>query len=156
MIRARHVTPGQTAARADRLRALVIALQERQLMRDEIGELLQVGPSGVRKYVKDLGDKIEIARHVDGNEKFIGFPVYRLAMTPDQTQSYLATLAAAPAARQVKPANTALRLAARDPSRHFHLMLDDVYFAPRLHRKPVARDPLVAAFFGSSRMEARP
>lgn len=149
MIRARHVTHGQTAARVERLRRLIVTLQVRQLMRDEIGQILQVGPSGVRKYVKDLGDKIAIARYVDGTATYRGDPVYCLTMTQGQTQAYLASLAAAPTARPAAASKSAFSLASQDPSRHIHIMEDDAHFAVRLNRSPATRDPLVAAFFGA-------
>ncbi|MEH6434321.1 ArsR family transcriptional regulator [Massilia sp. DD77] len=155
MIRARHVTHGQTAARVERLRLLITTLQVRQLMRDEIGEILQVGPSGVRKYLKDLGSMIAIARYVDGTPTYRGDPVYCLAMTSEQIHAYLANLDAAPAARPGSQSMSALSRAALDPSRHFHIMKDDTHYAIRLSRAPIVRDPLVAALFGPRSVEVR-
>lgn len=142
------ITHRKTAQRTERLLALVAALQTSHMMREDIGELLQVGPSGVRKYIKDLGAAIEVDRYVDGTGKFIGFPVYRLAMTPEQAQAYLTGLAAAPEARRTRASASALSIAAKDPSRHFHILADDTHYAVRVSRSPVARDPLVAALFG--------
>lgn len=150
-----HATHRQTAARIDRLLILVAALQARHLMREDIGGILQVGPSGVRKYIKDLGAAIEIDRYVDGNNRFIGFPVYRLAMTAEEAQAYLAGLASSPTKLPCRPSASALSIAAKDPSRHFHILADDTHYAIRLNRTPATRDPLVAAFFGAGRMEAR-
>lgn len=144
----RRVTHRQTALRTERLLLLVAALQTRQLMREDIGEILQVSPSGVRKYIKDLGAAIEVDHYVDGTAKFIGFPVYRLAMTQEEARAYLASLAAAPAARPVRASASALSVASQDPTRRFHILADDAHYAVRVNRSPVARDPLVAAFFG--------
>jgi len=144
-----------TAMRTERLLALIAAFQTRHLMREDIGEILKVGPSGVRKYIKDLGAAIEIERYVDGTAKFIGFPVFRLAMTAEEAQAYVAGLSAAPTALPVRASASALSMAAKDPSRHFHILADDTHYAVRLSRTPAMRDPLVAAFFGAGRMEAR-
>ncbi|MBD8531534.1 MULTISPECIES: hypothetical protein [unclassified Massilia] len=153
MTRARNITPRQTAARAERLRTLVTALLAGDLERSEIGEVLQLGPSGVRKYLAELGAKIEIARRVDATEKFEGFPVYRLAITVDEARAYLASLAGDLPSRPAKQSMSALMVAARDPRRHFHILEDDVHYMVRLSRTPPMRDPLVAAFFGAGRHE---
>lgn len=151
-----HQLPhGQTVSRAERLHLLVTTLQSSELMREDIGSLLKVGPSAVRKYVQDLDGVIEIARFVDGTSTFLGYPVYRLAMTLEQAEEYLASLATAPVARRSKPSMSALSVAARDPSRHFHILADDTHYAIRVSRSPVARDPLVAALFGPRAVEMR-
>jgi len=148
MTRARYVTPGQTAERIEKMRRLVAALLVRSLRRDEIGDLLAMGPSGVRKYVKELGDRVSIVRTQDG-------PVYFIAMTPAQAQAYLAQLAAMPVSRPTGVPKRAQDVAAGDPARHIHIMRHDVHYSVRLHSAPVARDPLVAALFGARAPEAR-
>lgn len=154
MTRACHVTHGHTATRIERIRTLIVTLQARHLMPDEIGEILELGPSGVRKYVKDLGDKLAVARYVDPSPRSVGQPLYRLAMTPEATTEYLASLAAAPVAR-ARASISALGVAQRDPSRRFHILEDDTHYSVRVSRTPAARDPLVAAFFGAKTLEAR-
>lgn len=149
MTRASHVTPGQTVARMENLRRLAAELAVRSMRRDEIGDFLQMGPSGVRKYLADLADRVSTVQTADGQ-------VFFLAMTPEHLQSYLNQLAAAPVVRERRPARTSLALAARDPARHIHVMQDDVHYSVRLHSAPVARDPLVAAFFGARGAEVRP
>ena len=145
-----------TALRTERLLALVAAFQTRHLMREDIGEILKVGPSGVRKYIKDLGAAIEIECYVDGTDKFIGFPVYSLAISAEEAQAYVASLSAAPTALPVRASASALSMAAKDPSRHFHILADDTHYAVRVSRTPAMRDPLVAAFFGQrSAIEVR-
>jgi len=147
MTRASYVTPGQTAARLDNLRRLVGELLVRSMRRDEIGDLLQMGPSGVRKYIVDLGNRVSVVKTGDG-------PVYFLAMTPEQAQAFLLQLAATrvsrPVGRPKKVADGALVV----PGRLIHLMKDDAHYAVRLHSAPAARDPLVAAFFGPRAAEA--
>lgn len=145
-----------TAMRTERLLALIAAFQTRHLMREDIGEILKVGPSGVRKYIKDLGAAIEIERYVDGTAKFIGFPVFRLAMTAEEAKAYVAGLASDQTVLPGRPSASALNIAAKDPSRHFHILADDTHYAVRLSRTPAMRDPLVAAFFGTrAPMEVR-
>lgn len=155
MTRSRHIVPRQTVQRVERLRNLINALIAGDLVRDEIGEILQVGPSGVRKYLADLSDKVEISGYVDGTPTFIGFPRYRLAITAEEAQAYLASLDANAVPRAVVEPMSAKRIAARDPSRHFHILEDDAPFSIRISRSPVMRDVLVTAFFGAGRHEVR-
>lgn len=54
MTRACHVTPGRTAERVEKIRRLLTALQAGQPEHDEVGAVLGMGPSGVRKYLFDL------------------------------------------------------------------------------------------------------
>lgn len=156
MTRARNVIPRQTSARIEKLRNLVNALMAGDLERDEIGQVAQVGPSGIRKYLTELGDKVEVARYVDPAPGFLGFPVYRLAITPAAARAYLASLdTAAPVPRPRKESTSAVAIAARNPTRHFHILADDAHYMVRVDRAPVRRDPLVAAFFGAGRHEVR-
>lgn len=148
MTRASYVTPGQTAARIENLRRLVVELLVRSMRREEVGDFLEMGPSGVRKYIKELGDRVSIVRTPDG-------PVYFIAMTLEQAQSYLKQLAAVPVSR---PTGRPKAIAERtlDSSRRIHIMKDDSHYSVRLHSAPAARDPLVAAFFGQRAVEVRP
>jgi hypothetical protein len=154
MTRARYVTPRQTTARIENLRNLVSALINGELERDEIGQVLQVGPSGIRKYLAELGDKLEVSRYTDPAPGFKGFPVYRLSISPDAAREYLDSLAAAES-RPRNESTSAIAIAARNPARHFHIMRDDTHFSVRICRTPPMRDPMVAAFFGAGRHEVR-
>lgn len=149
MTRASYVLPGQTAARLDNLRRLVTELSVRSMRRDEIANLLQMGPSGVRKYIADLGDRVSIVQTAEG-------PVYFLALTSAQMQAYLAQLDATPISRPTGIPKRASASATLGAGRHVHLMADDEHFSARLHTAPAARDPLVAAFFGQRAVEVRP
>ncbi len=157
MTRAHHVTHGQTIQRMERLRTLVTALLAGDLVRGELADILQVGPSGVRKYVNDLcaAGVIELARYVDGTATFLGHPVYTLAITAEEAKEYLATLSADAPVRVGRPSKSALSIAVRDPGRHIHIMQDDAPFSIRVSGAPVARDWLVAAFFGAGQHEVR-
>jgi len=156
MTRASYVTPGQTTARLERMRILVSTLMVRALRRDEIADMLELSPSGVRKYVAELGARIMIARFEDETPLSRGTPVYCLAISIEQAQAYLQQLGGMPRARAAKGQRSAMGAAANDPSRHIHVMVDDAHYAVRLHTAPPARDPLVAAFFGQRAAEARP
>jgi len=153
MTRARHVTHRKTAARVEKLRILINALLASQMERDAIGEMLQVGPSGVRKYVAELGAMV--ARQVDVTAALESVTVYRLTITEAEAQAYLDGLTSNTCARAVVEPKSSLLAAARDPSRHFHIMRDDAHFSVRVSRTPPMRDPMVAAFFGASRHEVR-
>lgn len=141
MTNSRYVTPGRTIARIERLRTLVTALLAGDMNRDEIGELLEIGPSGVRKYLADLCQMVKV----------IGLPgeqIVHLVASDAETRTYLATLKVDLLARSKKPSKSAKSVAELDPRRHIHVMEDDVQYHVRLHRGPVARDPMVAALFG--------
>lgn len=153
MTRAHHVTHGRTVERLDKIRKLIAALQLRQLMREDIAELLQMGPSGVRKYIADLKGVIEIARHVDPTSRSVGEPVYRLAITADAATAYLASLATQAIARPVKEPKS--ELAVPGPGRHFHILADDTHYAIRVSRAIPTHDPLHALFFRTSAAEVR-
>ncbi|QJD98623.1 ArsR family transcriptional regulator [Massilia forsythiae] len=150
MTRAAHVTHGNTAARLEKIRKLVTALQAGEMMREDIASLLKVGPSGVRGYINDLrgAGVMGIARYVDGTAYALGRAVYCILMDAEQAAAYLAGLAALPVAR-AGGGRSGLEVAARDPSRHFHILRDDEPYSVRVSRKPTARDPLVAALFGA-------
>lgn len=156
MTRARNITPRHTAARVERLRNLITALLAGDVVREEMGDILQVGPSGVRKYLADLAGVVEVVRHVDATATCPGSPVYGLAIAPEAAQAYLVSLAANPCARAAKPSErSALSIATRDPARRFHILADDTHYAIRVSRTPIMRDPLVTAFFGAGRHEVR-
>lgn len=140
MTRIRHVIPSQTIQRLERLQALVQALQAGQLRRDEIGAILRIGPSGVRKYLIDLGDKVELSC-------VAGEQVCRWVACETETAAYLADLAEKASARAGRPPRSALTVALLDPSRHFHIMGDDEAFLPKVQRGIPAHHPLMAAFF---------
>ncbi|WP_314439426.1 mechanosensitive ion channel family protein [Massilia timonae] len=149
MTRASYVTPGQTAARIENLRRLVAELLVRSMRRDEVGDLLEMGPSGVRKYIKELGDRVTTVRTPDG-------PVYFIAMTLEHAQAYLAQLAAAPVSRPTGRPKLVTAEALAVQGRHIHLLMDDSHYSVRMHSAPAARDPLVAAFFGPRAVGVRP
>ncbi len=140
MSRSRYVTPSRTAERIERVRKLILALQVGELSRDEIGGLLAIGPSGVRKYMDDLRGIVESV-HVHGQL------ICRLTSDTVKVAAYLASLDEKASACPIKPRACALTIAARDPSRHFHVMVDDAEFPVRLMRKIPAPDPVLARFF---------
>ena len=140
MSRSRYVTPSRTAERIERVRKLILALQVSELSRDEIGGLLSIGSSGVRKYMVDLGGIVESV-HVDGQL------ICRLTSDAAKVANFLAILDAQVPPRPIKPRACALAIAAKDPARHFHIMEDDVEFPVRVSRKIPAPDPVLARFF---------
>lgn len=148
MTRAHHVTHSYTEARAANIRKLITALMAGQLARDEIGALLRVGPSGVRKYLADLKGKVD-KLYIDGEQ------VCRLAMRPDEAQAYLDALMSHVPARPVSVVSSEISMPG--PGRRFHILADDSHYAIRVSRAPVARDWSVTALFGAgpARVEVR-
>jgi hypothetical protein len=140
MSRSRYVTPSRTVERIERVRTLITALQVSELSRDEVGGLLAIGPSGVRKYMVDLHGLVEsvyVAGHL----------VCRLTSDAAKVDAYLARLDEQAASRPAKPRKCELTIAAQDPARHFHIMEDDVEFKVRVSKAIPAHHPLMAAFF---------
>ena len=148
MTRAHHVTHSSTAVRIDRLRTLITALQIKSLTRGEMAGVLQMGPSGVRKYLGDLAGKYEWAPG-DGKE------VCRLTINEAEARVFLASLAATATARPARPAKTALSIAAQDPARHFHIMQDDETFTIKPLRGIPAQWSVLETFFGRTQLETR-
>ena len=153
MTQVHHVPHSHTIARAERLRTLITSLLDGNLDRDQIGNVLQVGPSGVRKYLIELGSMLQIVGRIDGTATTLGIPVYGLAITPEAAREYLASLAANPPARPRAAAKPVQALAI--PGRRFHILYDDTHYPIRVSRAPAMRDPLVAALFGAGRHEVR-
>lgn len=151
MTRSTSTTNSHTAARLARLRTLVGALIQGEMMREDIADLVQLSRSGVRSYIKGLREAgvIEIARYIDGTATFLGCPVYRLAISVEDASAYIANLGAASDARPVVPPRSPEGIAARDPHRHFHIMADDTHYAIRVLRKIPEHDPVHTAFFGA-------
>lgn len=140
MSRSRYVTPSRTAERIERVRKLITALRSGPLTRDEIGGLLSIGPSGVRKYMTDLNGVVESFGE-------FGHPMCRLTSDSEKLNAYLAKLDEQAVSRPAKPRKCELTIAARDPARHFHIMEDDVEFKVRPVRKIPKHDPVMAHFF---------
>jgi len=142
MTRARHVTPCHTAGRIEKICSLVVAFQARgEMTRAEIGDVLKMGPSGVRKYLVDLGEKVTFGSI--GGTQFC-----RLTLSAEEATAFVAKLTSEAAGRPRPPRASDFDKAKRDPARHFHILDDDEHYAIRLRRTPVARDPFVAALFG--------
>lgn len=158
MTNATHVTHSNTAARLSKIRKLVTALQAGELMREDIANLLEVGPSGVRGYINDLkaAGVMGIARYVDGTEFSLGRAVYCIWMDAEEVAAYLADLAARPVAR-AGGRKSNLAIAECDPNRHFHILDDDSHYPVRVLRNLPLHEPVHAAFYGIAQvgMEAR-
>jgi len=156
MSRTNHAISTPTAARLANLRKLVTALQVNQLSRTEISNLLQVGESCARAYIKELGDKVAVVRHIGRTDtpRSVGEPVYCLAIAADQVQAFLVSLAAAPRRHGGRAPD--IVIAARQPGRRFHILADDTHYAIRVSRAPAMRDPLVAALFGAAAASVQP
>lgn len=140
MSRSRYVTPSRTAERIERVRLLITTLQAGPITRDDVGVLLSLGPSGVRKYMADLEGIVESFGE-------FGRLKCRLVSDKDKVAHFLTTQNEIAASRPVKPRKCALTVAAQDPSRHFHIMQDDVEFAIRPISKIPAHTPLMVHFF---------
>jgi hypothetical protein len=145
---------GRTRARIEKIKLIIAALREHEMLRDDIGDLLGHSPSGTRKYIADLVAHgiIFIHRHVDKTAHTAGIPVFRLCQDAPKVETFIAHIEANRSCHIVGRSLDAITIAKQDPTRHFHVMRDDHPYAPRISRsKPPRPDPLVAALFG--RME---
>lgn len=140
MSRSRYVTPSRTAERIERVRLLITTLQAGPMTRDDVGVLLSIGPSGVRKYMTDLEGIVESFGE-------FGHLKCRLVSDKAKVAHFLATQSERAASRPAKPRKCALTIAAQDPARHFHIMQDDVEFKLTPVRKIPAHTALMACFF---------
>lgn len=137
-----------TRRRLDAMRGLVGEFGVRQMDAADICDFLQFSPSGARKYIRDLREArvIEIARYIDGTEKYLGRPLYKLTADQVILAAFMAQLnselPAAPrshAPKQPKELGAGCRL---------HIMVDDKHYPVRVSRAPAVRDSLVTALFG--------
>lgn len=147
MPRIRHTVA--TQRRLDNMRLLVEALGQREMLADEICDLLKFSPSGARKYIRDLREAgvAELARYVDGTATYIGMAVYTITPDAERVRTFLAGLAQ-PRAPAPLSRGRLNRFAAAGAGRHFHIIDDDTHYAVRVSRVQVFRDPLVVALFG--------
>jgi hypothetical protein len=148
MTRARHITHGKTTERLEKTRQLITALMEGQLRHDQIGPMLELGPSAVRKYLADLCGKVQLT--VDRGER-----VLRLTMTIEAAQAYLDSLIPQVPTSGRKGRVTELTIAASDPRRHLHIMRDDEYYHVRVSRAIPQHEPVHAAFWRMGGGESR-
>jgi predicted transcriptional regulator len=138
-----------TRRRDDNVRAIITALRERHLMRDEIAALINMGRSGANKYVAMLREAgvIEIERYVAKTVWATGKPVYRLNPDTALVDGYLRSLDTGTVS-VTKPVREI------DHTRHVHLTSDDCNYHIKLASVRIPPpDPLLAAFFGLAKPE---
>jgi predicted ArsR family transcriptional regulator len=142
-----------TASRAANLRRLVAELQQRDMSRADISQLLDVSESPACRYLADLrrAGVAEFSFYRGAARGSLGAHVYRITADGERVRAYL-DLLSEPRAPQSR---TALAIALRDPSRRLYFAMDDEPFEVPVHRGPVRRDPMVAALFGAGRHEVR-
>ncbi len=147
---ARTRTTSATQRRTDNMRLLIVELGTREMLADDFCFFLKFSPSGARKYIRDLREAgvIELARYIEGTATYLGKAVYQITPVQLHIDAFLAEIAqphrdAAPRRASTGSPHTA------GPGRHFHIMGDDVRYAIRVSRVKIARDPIVAALFGT-------
>lgn len=138
---------GRTAARVANTKKLIEALAISAMTRDDICQLLQLGPSGARKYITDLRESgiMEVSA-LDSRHRP---SAYSLVDNPSHIAAFIADLDVSRpfCSRGARSSN--LAIAKRNPGRHFHPSQDGATFAVRVSTAPVAPDPfaLPAEFF---------
>ena len=129
---------------------LIAELGKRNLSVHETADFLRMTNAGAKNYMRDL--------RVSGLVTAVGqtfgdigprAPVYGLTSDQALINKFIADLHAFQLPkRRTKPCGTLLAQALQDPTRHVHLLRDDTYYVPVLHRFKPFRDGLVAALFG--------
>lgn len=132
-------------SRIENMTRLVAEFRTRELTRRDGVALFDFSQNGAGKYCNDLlnGEIIEISRFTEHSAKTPGRPVYWLTASEEKIADFLAKVA-------VKTGNAEqFKKAKVDKSRQFHVMHDDTAFKVKLHRAPVAADPMAlpADFF---------
>lgn len=118
----------QVTHRHDSLRALIAELQKGEMTQGEIALVLKCSRSGVRNYIKGLGDLVETISH-----GLVVPNTYRITDDRQAIDAFLATL--------VVIRKGSIRVRDRrtptDPTRHIHIMDDDAPFrVPVCHVRP--------------------
>lgn len=127
----------RTPARIEGMKTLIAALQVRDMIIDDVCELLQFSPSGARKYIRDLQDGFVLEVYAAGAEHK---RTYRLVDDEAAVQAFIERLAMGRTLARAA-ARSPIARAQRDTTRHFHLMRDDAYFAVKVQQEAVYCDP---------------
>lgn len=135
-----------TERRVENMQKLVAELVNHDMLADEIAWFLKFSPSGARKYIRDLREAgvVELAHYVESTATYIGKAVYRIASDPERIQAFLAAITQPK--REGKHRKVDSGLSQGGHCRY--TMAGEVHRMASLRKKPIVRDPLVAALFG--------
>jgi hypothetical protein len=140
-----HLMHSRHRSRVENIERLIATLREREILRDEMGDVLGMGTSGVRKYLRDLigAGVIVLDRYIDPTRFTLGTPVYQITSDTAKVDAYLKAIRAECSIPRRPGAKSYLSIAMSDPTRHIHVASDDDWHRPRVERKkPAQRDPL--------------
>lgn len=147
----------KTRLRAANMKRLIDELRIRLLSSMDIQIFLEFSGSGVRRYIEDLKARliIEVAWSKPTKTGIVLSPKYRLCTDPDlemRIEQYFSKLAQPEAIsaeeREQQRIHRKKEKLEADPTRHFHLMSDDMPFQVKFNKAPVKRDEFQALFFG--------
>lgn len=134
-------------ARIENTKRLIAEFRTRELTRKDVMAFFEFSKNGAGRYVKDLleGGIIEIARLTAPTTYSPGLPVYWQTADDATIAAFMVSISI-PTGNIVKAKKVKV-----DTSRNLHVMHDDAYFKVKMHRAPVAADPLglPADFFRS-------
>lgn len=140
-----------TDKRAENMRNLIEFFKGKDLRPRQVAEFLKFGPSGARKYTRDLQEAgiIEGVGMVGDKNMAAVTPLYRLTDDESLREPFLLSMTANQNPKS--PSNRKKKEVLGDPNCRLHLMSDDESYAVRTHKFVAHRDPLVEAFFGPAR-----
>lgn len=151
-----------TARRADNIRSIIDTLRQVEMTRVDIQTLLKMSPSGGRKYTRELLESgVMMVAHTEvaptpsakGHDQRIDY--FKLTEDEDLIDKLLAAIVQSRAKKAEKSGPPKTRVLTGDPTRHFHVLADDVHYQVKVpHKKIPAPDPLLAHFFGRAQVEA--
>lgn len=138
-----HITAA-TRKRAENFKRIITAFGYREMMAEDIAELIGHTVGSARKMARELlgAEVIELSRVIDSSHGGHGIPIYRLAMKGDELAAFLLKLD--------EPDLMPIMTAKGPAGFHFHATPDDRRTDIHAWEKVVGRhDALHRAFFGA-------
>ena len=149
-----------TARRFENIKTIISTLRERTLTRVDVQALLAFSPSGSRKYVRELVSAgVMVIAHTEevariSNKGHIQLDHHFKLTDDEEIIANVLALVVKESNNKTKEEKPKERVLTGDPSRHFHIISDDTYYAVKVpHKRIPAPDPVLAHLFGLAQVE---
>lgn len=150
-----------TARRFENIKTIISTLRQCEMTRVDIQALLHFSPSGARKYVRELVNAgVMVVSHIEpvprASNKARDGQVHHFKLTDDEEIiANVLALVVKESNNKTKEEKPKERVLSGDPTRHFHIVSDDTYYAVKVpHKRIPAPDPVLAHLFGRAQVEA--
>lgn len=141
-------------SRIDNTVRLIAEFRTREMTRRDVMALFTFSENGAGRYLREMleGGIIEIARFDNPGARTPGHPVYVLTADDEAIAAFMAATSIQTGTK------CATQKAKSDKRRTLHVMHDDAYFQVKMHRAPVAADPLAlpGGFFKPAQSDDEP